>query len=164
MEKAPLISMHKKWVDLIKQGLKLKELRKWIPKEYVGPVYVCSTKSSGGSGKVEFSFWFEGYDTIKNIYDGIYDDKFIYDFDGKLDLPIKLCLKIQQINDYGKGKTLYAWHINKLEVFDKPKELSEFYKINSHIPSNDPNMEEFDDMYEDGRLTKAPQKMVWVWV
>ena len=30
------------------------------------------------------------------------------------------------VEDYGKGKTLYAWHIDNLKIYDKPKELSEF--------------------------------------
>ena len=30
------------------------------------------------------------------------------------------------VEDYGKGKPLYAWHIDKLKIYDKPKELSEF--------------------------------------
>lgn len=28
--------------------------------------------------------------------------------------------------DYGKGATLYGWHISKLEIYDTPKQLSEF--------------------------------------
>ena len=30
------------------------------------------------------------------------------------------------VEEYGKGKDLYAWHIDNLEIYDKPKELSEF--------------------------------------
>lgn len=30
------------------------------------------------------------------------------------------------VEDYGKGKTLYAWRIDNLKIYDKPKELSEF--------------------------------------
>lgn len=30
------------------------------------------------------------------------------------------------VEDYGKGKTLYGWHIDNLKIYDKPKELSEF--------------------------------------
>lgn len=30
------------------------------------------------------------------------------------------------VEDYGKGKTLYGWHIDNLKTYDKPKELSEF--------------------------------------
>ena len=30
------------------------------------------------------------------------------------------------LEKYGKGKPVYAWHIKKLEIFDEPLELSEF--------------------------------------
>ncbi len=38
------------------------------------------------------------------------------------------CLSYDEICKYGKGKPLYAWHISDLKIYDKPKELSEFYK------------------------------------
>lgn len=31
-----------------------------------------------------------------------------------------------QLHDYGKGKTLYGWHISNLQIYDKPKELNQF--------------------------------------
>ena len=31
-----------------------------------------------------------------------------------------------ELHDYGKGKTLYGWHISDLKIYDKPRELSEF--------------------------------------
>lgn len=38
------------------------------------------------------------------------------------------CLTFYEVLwDYGKGKTLYGWHITDLVIYDKPKELSEFY-------------------------------------
>ena len=37
------------------------------------------------------------------------------------------CLTYDEIENYGKGKTLYGWHITDLKIYDKPKELSEFY-------------------------------------
>ena len=33
-----------------------------------------------------------------------------------------------ELHDYGKGKTLYAWHISDLKIYDKPRELNEFRK------------------------------------
>ena len=44
------------------------------------------------------------------------------------------CLTQEEIEDYafaeGKGyQTLYAWHIDNLVIFDKPKELSEFKQM-----------------------------------
>lgn len=37
-------------------------------------------------------------------------------------------LTAEQFVDYGKGKPLYGWNISQLKIYDKPKELREFYK------------------------------------
>ncbi|MBR2448932.1 MAG: hypothetical protein IKB30_02295 [Clostridia bacterium] len=37
------------------------------------------------------------------------------------------CLSISEINDYLKGNKAYFWHISDLKIYDKPKELSEFF-------------------------------------
>lgn len=41
----------------------------------------------------------------------------------------KTCLTYDDLWDYGKGKTLYGWHISDLKIYDKPKELNEFTPI-----------------------------------
>lgn len=42
----------------------------------------------------------------------------------------EMCLSAQEIFDYiGIGKHLYGWHISDLKIYDKPKELSEFFTI-----------------------------------
>ena len=33
-----------------------------------------------------------------------------------------------ELHDYGKGKTLYGWHISDLKIYGRPRELSDFYK------------------------------------
>lgn len=38
------------------------------------------------------------------------------------------CLTWKELQEYGKGKPLYGWHISDLKIYDKPKELSEFIK------------------------------------
>ena len=40
----------------------------------------------------------------------------------------QMCLKKKEIDNYGKGKMLYGWHISDLKIYDKPKELREFRK------------------------------------
>lgn len=40
------------------------------------------------------------------------------------------CLTWKELQDYGKGKSLYGWHISDLKIYDKPKELSEFKRWN----------------------------------
>lgn len=44
-------------------------------------------------------------------------------------------LLYRELNAYLKGKIGYAWHISDLEIFDKPKELSEFctYRKPSYV-------------------------------
>lgn len=39
---------------------------------------------------------------------------------------VNTCLSCKEIEEYGKGKTLYGWHISDLKIYDKPKELSDF--------------------------------------
>lgn len=39
-----------------------------------------------------------------------------------------MCLNQPELIQYGKGKTLYGWHIADLKIYDNPKDLSEFYK------------------------------------
>jgi len=38
----------------------------------------------------------------------------------------KTCLSQDEIFKYGGTKPLYAWHISALQIYDKPRELSEF--------------------------------------
>lgn len=38
-----------------------------------------------------------------------------------------MCLNQPELIRYGKGKTLYGWHISKLKIYEKPKELSELW-------------------------------------
>ena len=39
------------------------------------------------------------------------------------------CLTQEQLWKYGKGKTLYGYHITNLKIYDEPKELNKFYTI-----------------------------------
>ena len=51
-----------------------------------------------------------------------------YGYDIDDDRLSETCLTREQLREYGKGKTLYAWHINEPKLFDKPRELSGFGK------------------------------------
>lgn len=37
-------------------------------------------------------------------------------------------LSVDELMNYGNGKPLYGWHISNLKIYDKPKELREFFK------------------------------------
>lgn len=38
------------------------------------------------------------------------------------------CLTNKELIDYGKKKPLYGWHISELVIYDKPRELGEFWR------------------------------------
>lgn len=40
-----------------------------------------------------------------------------------------MCLNQPELIQYGKGETIYGWHVSDLKIYDKPKELGEFYTI-----------------------------------
>lgn len=42
---------------------------------------------------------------------------------------LALCDFDNFVENYGKGKPLFAWHIDKLKIYNKPKNLSEFIPL-----------------------------------
>ena len=87
----------------------------------------------------------------------------------------QMCLKKKEIDNYGKGKMLYGWHISDLKIYDKPKELSEFKTPPCEkgekacanckwlVKVNTPDRYECECYVEDGRpITRAPQSYMYV--
>lgn len=67
-----------------------------------------------------------------------FDEYFIAGYIGAY-MPLKeMCLTNKDLIEYGKGRPLFGWHISDLKIYDKPKELSEFYRTckSSCKPSN----------------------------
>ena len=161
MSKSILLSIRPEWVEKILNGEKTIEVRKRFPKDYVGWVYIYCTKgeqelnyhsstqiilgktdltSYGLNGKVVARFWCDNVEEIsaKNI------ESFTRDS----------CLTVKQIEDY-LWKNIcngYAIHISKLEIFDRPKYLNEYYK--TYIET------EKGIYYQ--VLTKAPQNYCYI--
>lgn len=154
MNKAILLSIRPEHLVNILNGKKTLELRKTVPKDYKGWVYIYCTKNADNlikvndkyilekgkrlnydlNGKVVARFWFDEYKKIEYTISEFEDWPYplvhsVYRF------PIKLlnesCLTQNEVDDYSKGKNVYFWHIKQLEILDEPMELSEFY--------NDPN-------------------------
>ena len=140
--KAILISIKPQWVAKILNGEKTIEIRKRFPKDYVGWVYIYCTKDKkyanlinrGGflTGMVVARFW---CDKVENIIFGttLYNDLGFFTGDlYSFDLYKQSCLTKKEMHNYLKikpnGLSGYAIHITKLEIFDKPKEISDFYK------------------------------------
>lgn len=144
--------------------------------------YVCNVPKDYESelnGKVAFKF--RCYDVEEIYYGGEYKQFDPYTacyYTNKL-IPIYLkhrtCLDYEELSKYlngyerlkGKrGAVGTAIHISYLEIFDKPKELNEFYKVGAkeeyeHIVSIDETQAKpyIDEFY---KLTKAPQSFCYV--
>lgn len=141
--KSIMLSIQPKWCELIASGKKTIEVRKTRPKlETPFKCYIYCTKSKEImfnvflnepekeveylSGKVIGEFVCDRIDKLHHCIHGVYS----------LDLNeqnvqenLTTCLTVGEVYEYGKGKPLYGWHISNLEIYDKPKELGEFYKV-----------------------------------
>jgi len=156
MKEAILISIQPKWGELIASGHKTIEVRKTVPKleaPFKCYIYMTATKERckfweyitayqnekgeilNGSQKVigEFvcdrieTYHYGNMDYPTPAYD---DDESVctvgdgyYITSGELE---ETCLTYEELEKYGKGKSLYGWHISDLKIYDKPKELGEF--------------------------------------
>lgn len=128
--KAVLISIQPKWCEKIFNGSKSIEIRKSrpsIPTPFKVYVYMTKRKwifkllpflkNRFAKGIGEFicdkvdAYTFSNYEAQYRIND--------------VDL-MKTCLNFPELIAYGKGKTIYGWHISDLKIYDKPKELGEF--------------------------------------
>lgn len=125
--KSVLISIQPKWCEKIASGEKTIEVRKTRPK--IDTPFKCYIYMTQGKLKDLgiYSEW-----VYKNRMKVI--GEFICNNASELDYvyywnngyEFATCLTYRQVADYGKGKTLYGWHISDLKIYDKPKELSEF--------------------------------------
>lgn len=157
MSKSILLSIKPEWVAKILNGEKTIEVRKQFPKDYVGWVYIYCTKNKpclvnklGSyvlsyhpkqyqkgllSGKVVARFWCDKVEEIKYKI----GCPFPY-LDFESELP-KTCLTNEELEDYlftKKGyQNGYAIYISKLEIFDRPKYLTEYYKTYIEIIEKD---------------------------
>lgn len=121
-----LYSINRPHTDNIKSGRKLWEIRKSKPNIPVPfPAFIYETKKKGGCGKVIGEFICDKVYEIKNC-----GSQFLIDKDIALTNKVakESCLDFDDMLNYLKTKDGYGLHISNLKIYDKPKELSEFYK------------------------------------
>ena len=135
--KKVIISIHPKWCELIFNGQKTIEVRKSFPRQLEPPFEVLVYETKGqfiksvkgacttygyGRGKVIGSF------VCDKVYKIVPDGEYYSDgYDIDDDRLAETCLTREQLREYGKGVTLYGWHITEPKLFDKPKELGKFF-------------------------------------
>lgn len=124
---AVLISIHPEWCEMIASGKKTLEVRKTRPKlEPPFKCYIYQTKHREHNGPT--------YSDGKVIGEFICDSIQCFDvpypaFQNEMDKQImeQSCLTYYQLHRYAYHDALYGWHISNLVIYDKPKELGEFY-------------------------------------
>lgn len=147
MSKAVLISIRPKWCQLIASGEKILEVRKTRPK--LERPFKCYIYCTAGTGKNTFNVPIH-YETILKDYietgsmrslnchigNGKVIGEFICDtfvidktfghdpfFNGAA------CMSEAESAAYSCSSPIYGWHIFDLAIYDKPKELSEFFGL-----------------------------------
>lgn len=137
--KAVLISIRPKWCELIASGKKTIEVRKTRPKiETPFKCYIYCTVGKGNTGdilpksgivcgKVIGEFMCDGFDEFTPTENGIAFKRF--------SALHRTCLSVAEIREYLCGKIGYGWHISDLKIYEKPRELSEFFTPMGKRPS-----------------------------
>lgn len=137
--KSVLISIHPKWCDLIASGNKTIEVRRTRPKiETSFKCYIYETKARSdmptfvdedghviytGRGQVIGEFVCDEIFPIRVFENGTIQDYMFHRME-------KSCVSYEDIANYiGNDRGGYGWHISDLKIYDKPKELSEFYRV-----------------------------------
>lgn len=187
MSKAVLISIHPKWCRKITNAEKIKifprdktievktiEVRKTRPMKIRPPfpcLIYCTIDYENMYYDVKRKCVLNGKVIGEFICDVIveYPYPFSYDKTDCADTLIQLgCLSIDEVWEYGKGKTLYGWHISDLKIYDEPKELSEFRticKYGDDYPCHICNKAKRDNhniLYCDNTLKRPPQSWCYV--
>lgn len=142
MPKAVMLSIKPKYCVLIANGKKTIEIRKSRPK--IKPPFKCYIYCSkeGNDRNPNKNAWMPDSTGFIWLLNGKVIGEFvcdkIYDCDadsvGLFDKATKAyisgsCLGFSEICTYAKGVLpLYGWHISDLVIYDKPKDLSEFYR------------------------------------
>ena len=175
MAKAVLLSIRPEWAGKIANGEKTVEVRKNRPKLSTPfRCYIYCTKSGvaigpwGKHGKVIGEFV---CDEVRPIM----ADSFIVKEDAERALR-GTCLTQRQLKAYadwwhGKAlyncKDVYGWQISNLEIYDKPKALTEFHTWEKCKSCSKSGYESTACIYDENcmvpvAITKAPQSWCYV--
>lgn len=165
MAKAVLISIRPEWVEKIANERKTIEVRKtkpYLDTPFKCYIYCTNTRPFLVWGDVFRGDWvtefthLSGYgraeaDRTWNVFNGYAVGEFVCDwvetikaatepyrmYDVDDDFVAQTGLVDGALWDYGKGATLYGWHISNLKIYDMPKPLYRFKPWNHECKYND---------------------------
>lgn len=174
--KSVMISIQPKWCELIASGKKTVEVRKTRPKlETPFKCYIYETKAP----KLKYVWtkkdyegypWFEDMDENEKTFckfpqgSGKVIGEFVCDYIVNcLDINMdSTCLTVPEWLKYTKGHkgNVWGWHISDLVIYDKPKELSEFYRRDNTY--DNAFAWAFEDRNKQIPLSRPPQSWCYV--
>lgn len=168
MSKCILISIQPKWVAKILNGEKTLEIRRTFPKcDLPIDVYIYCTKDKKYANLINRGGFLTGMvvakftlNEIKDVFAIHFPFEYYYKATDltKEQLEEKSCLSQCDFDQYLRKKKGYVWKIDNLEIFDSPKEISEFYAY------SDKKLK--INYYQEARwltsLTRAPQSWCYV--
>lgn len=172
--KSVLISIQPKWVEKIVKGEKTIEVRKTAPQEvpfkayiyetqgqYIKFIHGAHTKYGYGCGKVIGEFV---CDKVEKLEEHIEQGGLYYILSDTFNEQAQL--DNWELHDYGKGKTLYGWHISDLKIYDKPRELSEFSRPCSYsglcFSCKRTSFKKDGNLLCNTKITRPPQSWMYV--
>ena len=130
--KSVMLSIQPKWVEKIVKGEKTIEVRKTAPKEVPFKAYIYETKGATEMPWVDEDGHFI-YKGRGQVISEFVCDKVMFltplglrGFEMREEIIKSICFTNDDLKAYGGLKTLYGWHISKLKIYDKTKELFDF--------------------------------------
>ena len=169
MMKSVLIAIRPQGAEKIAKGIKTIEVRKTAPKEVPFKAYIYCTKEK----KQDDIIW-AGIFGDRGKWNGRVIGEFICNNASELDYvyywnngyEFATCLTYRQVADYGKGKTLYGWHISDLKIYDRPRELSEFSRPCSYsglcFSCKRTSFKKDGNLLCNTKITRPPQSWMYV--
>ena len=166
--KSVLISIQPKWVEKIVKGEKTIEVRKTAPKEVPFKCYIYETQGRTETPWVDEDghFIYKGRGQVigEFICNNASELDYVYYWNNGYEFAT--CLTYRQVADYGKGKTLYGWHISDLKIYDRPRELSEFSRPCSYsglcFSCKRTSFKKDGNLLCNTKITRPPQSWMYV--
>ena len=170
--KSIMISIQPQWVSKILNKEKLVEIRKTKPKcELPCKVYIYCTKGKKLykcvsnfdedllNGKVVAEFTLNKVGILeRDLNDWLPKNR----YDVSNELLKNINLNQNELWNYGQGKTLYAWNIDNLKIYDKPKLLQVFFKPCGDCDKKDTDRCIYEDSYCRAKVIRPPQSYCYV--
>ena len=129
--------------------------------QYIKFIHGAHTKYGYGCGKVIGEFV---CDKVEKLEEHIEQGGLYYILSDTFNEQAQL--DNWELHDYGKGKTLYGWHISDLKIYDKPRELSEFSRPCSYsglcFSCKRASFKKDGNLLCNTKITRPPQSWMYV--